>query len=71
VFGSAVLRRKLGPKRDAVTGEQRRLHKDHYDLYWSPSIFRVIESRRMRWTGHVTNRVLVWIPEGKRTLRRP
>ena len=49
-----------------------------YDLYWSPNIFRVIKSRRMRWTWHVARmgerrgvyRVLVAKPEGKRTLER-
>ena len=40
---------------------------------------RVIESRRMRWAGHVARmgeekgayRILVGKPEGKRPLRRP
>jgi hypothetical protein len=36
-----------------VTGEWRRLHNEElHDLY-SPSIVRVIKSRRMRWAGHV------------------
>jgi len=34
VFNNTVLRRILEPKRDAVTGEWRRLHKDElYILY--------------------------------------
>ena len=42
------------PKRDEVTGEWRRLHKEElYVLYFSPNIIRVIKSRRMRWMGHV------------------
>ena len=49
------------------------------DLYCSPSIVRVIKSRRMRWAGHVARmgerkgvyRVLVGKPEGKRPLGRP
>jgi hypothetical protein len=44
----------FGPKRDEVTGEWRKLHnKELYDLYFSPSIIRIIKSRRMRWAGHV------------------
>jgi hypothetical protein len=49
------------------------------DLYGSPSIFKIIKSRRMRWLGHVARmgekrnayRILVGKPEGKRTLRIP
>jgi hypothetical protein len=51
------------------------LHK----LYSSPSIIRMIRSRRMREAGHVTrmgekmnaNRILVRKLEGKRPLGRP
>jgi hypothetical protein len=80
VSENRVLRRIFGPKRDKVTGEWRTLHNDELnDLYSSPSIFRVIESRRMRWAGHVARmgerkgvyRVLVGKPEGKRPLGRP
>jgi hypothetical protein len=53
VFESRVLRGVFGPKRDEVTGEWRKLHNEElYDLY-SPNILQVIQSRRMRWTGHV------------------
>jgi hypothetical protein len=49
-----VLRRIFGPKRDEVTGDWRKLHnKELHDLYSSPSIIRIIKSRRMRWAGHV------------------
>jgi len=49
------------------------------DLYCSPIIVWVINSRRMRWAGHVARmgeergvyRVLVGKPEGKRRLGRP
>jgi hypothetical protein len=53
VFENSVLRR-IGPKRDEVTGERRKLHIEELrDLYSSPSIIRIIKSRRMRWEGHV------------------
>jgi hypothetical protein len=40
--------------RDEVTGGWRKLHNEELrDLYSSPSIIRIIESRRMRWAGNV------------------
>ena len=75
-----VLRIILGPKREEVTGEWRKLHNEELKgLYSSPNIVRVIKSRRMRWVGHVARmgegrgvyRVLVGKPEGKRPLGRP
>jgi hypothetical protein len=48
------LRRIFGPKRDEVTGEWRQLHNEElHDLYSSPSIIRIIKSRRMTWAAHV------------------
>jgi hypothetical protein len=79
VFENRVLRRILGPKRDEVTGEWRRLHnKELYALYSSPNI-RVMKSRRLRWAGHVARmgerrgayRALVGKPKGRRPLGRP
>jgi hypothetical protein len=80
VFENRVLRRVVGPKRDEVTGEWRKLHNEELnDLYSLPNIVRVVKSRRMRWAGHVAcmgedrrvHRVLVGRPEGKRPLGRP
>jgi hypothetical protein len=54
VFENRVLRRIFGPKSDEVTGEWRKLHNEGLsDLYSSPSIIKIMKSRRMRWTGHV------------------
>jgi hypothetical protein len=42
VFENIVLRRILGPKREEVTGEWKKLHNEElYDLY-SPTIIQVI-----------------------------
>ena len=57
-----------------------KLHNEELnDLYFSPSIIRVIKSRRMRWTGHVARmgerwgvyRFVVGKLEGRIPLGRP
>ena len=72
--------RVFGRKREEVTGEWRKLHNEELsDLYFLPSIVRVVKSRRMGWAGHVARmgqgsvvyRVVVGKPEGKRPLGRP
>jgi hypothetical protein len=80
VFENRVLRRIFGPKRDEVMGGWSKLHNEElHNLYSSPSIIRIIKSRRMRWAGHVARmgdkrnvyRLLIGKPEGKRPLGRP
>jgi hypothetical protein len=57
-FENRVLRRIFGPKRDEVTGDRRKLHNEGlHNLCSSPSIIRMIKSRRMRWAGHVARMV--------------
>jgi hypothetical protein len=54
VFENRVLRRIFGSRRYVMTGGWRKLHNEElHNLYSSPSIFRIIKSRKMRWTGHV------------------
>jgi hypothetical protein len=54
LFENRVLRRIFGPKRNEVTGEWRKLHGEELpDLYSSPTIIRIIKSRRVIWAGHV------------------
>jgi hypothetical protein len=73
-----VLRRVFGPNSDEVMGGWRELHYEElHNLYGSPSIIRIIKSRRMRWAGLVARmgkkisyRILVGKPEGKRPLGR-
>jgi hypothetical protein len=77
VFENTVLRRIFGPKRDGMNGGWRKLHNEElHDLYSSPSIIRIIQSRRMRWRGYVArmgekrnvSTLLVGKPDGKRPL---
>jgi hypothetical protein len=65
---------------DEVAGGWRKLHNEElHNLYSSPSIIRMIKSRRMRWVEHLAGmgekriayRILVGKPEGKRPLGRP
>jgi hypothetical protein len=79
VFENRVLGRIFGPKMDGATGGWRKLHNEElHNLYPSPSIIRIIKSRRIRWAGHVARmgekrnvyRLLVGKSEGKRPLGR-
>jgi hypothetical protein len=79
VFENRVLR-LFGPKWDEVRGGRRNLHNEELrNLYSSPSIIRMIKSRRMRQEGHVARmrekttayRILVGKKAGKIPLGRP
>jgi hypothetical protein len=80
-FQNRVLRRIFGLKRYEVIGGWGKLRNEEvHSLYCSPSIIRMIKSRRMRWAGNVacmggggrnTYRILMGRPEGKRPLRTP
>jgi hypothetical protein len=74
------LRRIFRPNRDEVVGGWRKLRNEElHDLYCSPSVIRIIKTRRMRLTGHIARvgekrnayRILMGKPEGKRPLGRP
>ena len=80
MFENRVLRRIFRSRRDEVIWECRTLHNEELnDLYCSPYIARVIESRIMRWAGRIPRmgerrgvyRVLVGKFEGKRPLGIP
>jgi hypothetical protein len=73
VFENRVLRKTFGPKRDEVIGVWRKPHNEAlHSLYSSPSMIRMIKSRKMRCAGHVAcvreernaYRILVEKPEG-------
>jgi hypothetical protein len=54
VFENRVLSRIFGPKTNEVMEERRKLHSGELrSLYFSLDVIRQINSRRMRWAGHV------------------
>jgi hypothetical protein len=54
VFENRVLRGIFGSKWDEMIEGWRKLHDEElHNMYTSPSITRIIRSRRMRWAGHV------------------
>jgi hypothetical protein len=79
VVENRVLRNIFGPERDEVMGRWREPHNEELcDLYTSPSIIRIIKSKRMMWAGHVAQirekrimyRLFIGNPDGKRPLGR-
>ena len=55
VFENRVLGRVIGPRRDEVTEQWRKLRNEELRDLDSPNIVRVVKSRRMRWAGHVAH----------------
>jgi hypothetical protein len=54
VFENRVLRGISGPRSNEVIGGWRKLQDwKLHDLCSSPSIIRIIKSRRIKWAGHV------------------
>jgi hypothetical protein len=54
LFENRMLRRIFGPKRDDVIGGWRKVHNEElHNLYSSPSVIRMIKSRRRGLAGHV------------------
>jgi hypothetical protein len=60
-----------------VSGDRRELYHDLlHNLYYTPNIIRMIKLRKMKWAEHEartkekrsTYKILVRIPEGKRSL---
>jgi hypothetical protein len=79
LFENRVLREISGAKKEEVTRDWRKLHNEElHDLYSSPNIVAVINSRIMRWAGHMARMgdarsaygVLVWTPDKKRPFGR-
>jgi hypothetical protein len=78
VFENSVLR-IFGSKREEDSSWRKLHNNELHNLYSSLNIGRVINSKKMRWVGHVAcmgkgrgvYRVLVGRPEGKRPLGRP
>jgi hypothetical protein len=77
VFDCGELRSISEPKRDEIIGDWTELRNEElHDLYPSPNIIRIIESRSMRWARHVVRvgetrsvyRISVEKHEGKRPL---
>jgi hypothetical protein len=77
VFQDRILRRISEPKRDEIVGGWRKLRSEEFHNFnSSPDTIRMINSRRMIWSGHVARmrekripyRFLVGKPEGRRPL---
>ena len=68
------LRKISVAEREEITGEWRKCHNAAlHALYSSPNIIKNLNSKRLRWAGHVDicknseiHRVLIGKPEGER-----
>jgi hypothetical protein len=73
-----TVRNVIGTRKLVITASKLLIEELH-NLYSSPSIIRMIKSRRIKWTGHVARitakrngyMILVGKPEGKKPLGRP
>jgi hypothetical protein len=50
-FENMLLRKIFGPRGEE--GNRGPGEEELHDFFFSPNIFRVIKSRRMRWVGHL------------------
>jgi hypothetical protein len=58
MFENRVLRRMFGPKKDKMIGGWRKLCNEEFlNMHSSPSIIRMIKSRKMRLAGQVASMV--------------
>jgi hypothetical protein len=55
VFENRVLGRMLGPKRVEVIGGWKKLHNEELNNFYPSSSIIMINSRRMKWVGHVAH----------------
>jgi hypothetical protein len=53
VLENRILRRIFGSKRDAKGAWKKTHYEELHSLYVSPSLVRIIKSRRLRWTSHL------------------
>jgi hypothetical protein len=53
VLENRMLRRVFGPNKEEIRGWRKLHNEELYNLYCSPSIIRIIKSKRLRWGGHV------------------
>jgi len=64
VFSYRMMRRTFRHKRDEVTGEGRKLHKEHiHEFYVHTNNTGVFKSKRNRWEQHLS------ISDGKRCMQ--
>ena len=79
VFDNRILRRTFDPNKDENVKWRRFHNEEFHRLYRSPNIVRMINSREMRWAGHVARmeegrsafKILTGTLSGERPLKRP